>query len=144
MNGFLGRYEYQMDGKGRVSLPAAFRRVSDDDRFVLLQWEKPYLSLFPESEWIRFRDKLIEYRKSGPGAAFHVRDIMSKAVEVTPDGQGRILIPAWLQEAAGLDGSVLLNGNIDRVEIWDPEAYEEAVESRDEEEFGRFARQIFG
>ena len=133
-----------MDGKGRVSLPAAFRRASDDDRFVLLQWEKPYLSLFPESEWIRFREKLIEYRKSGPGAAFHVRDIMSKAVEVLPDGQGRILIPAWLQEAADLDGSVLLNGNIDRVEIWDPDAYEQAVEARDDEAFGRFARQIFG
>lgn len=133
-----------MDGKGRVSLPAAFRHQADDDRFVLLQWEKPYLSLFPESEWVRFRDRLIEYRKSGEGAANHVREILANAVKVSPDRQGRILIPAWLQEAAGLDGSILLNGNLDRVEIWDPDVYGRTVEERDEEEFKRFARQIFG
>lgn len=144
MTGFLGRYEYQMDGKGRVSLPAAFRRRADDERFVLLQWEKPYLSLFPESEWVGMRDELLEYRKSGEGAAHQVREIIANAVEVSPDGQGRILIPAWLQEAANLDGTVLLNGNIDRVEIWNPDDYGRTVEERDEEDFRRFARQIFG
>jgi DNA-binding transcriptional regulator/RsmH inhibitor MraZ len=65
VNGFLGSYEYQMDGKGRVSLPADFRLEADSDRFVLLQWEKPYLTLFPEDEWIRFRDELLDLRKSG-------------------------------------------------------------------------------
>jgi len=64
-------------------------------------------------------------------------------VEVSPDKQGRILIPAWLQEAASLEGSVLLNGNIDRVEIWNPGKYRESVEDR-AEDFQRFAHQIFG
>ncbi len=133
-----------MDGKGRVSLPAAFRQEADDDRFVLLQWEEPYLTLFPESEWSRFRERLLEYRKSGRGAAHHVREIMANAAEVSPDRQGRILIPAWLQEAADLDGTILLNGNIDRIEIWSPETYETVMATRDDEEFGRFARQVFG
>ena len=144
MTAFLGRYEYQMDGKGRVSLPAPFRHQVDDDRFVLLQWEEPYLSLYPETEWIRFKERLIEFRKSGEGAAHHVRDILANAVEVSPDRQGRILIPSWLQEAAGLEGAVLLNGNLDRIEVWDPETYARTVQERDEEEFKRFARQIFG
>ena len=69
---------------------------------------------------------------------------MASAEFVTPDKQGRILIPARLREAASLEGTVLLNGNIDRVELWDPDTYEASVEDRDEDEFARFARRIFG
>jgi MraZ protein len=72
-----------------------------------------------------------------------VREITSNAVEVSPDKQGRILIPSWLQEAASLKGSVLLNGNIDRVEVWDPDEYRAAVQDR-AEGFQRFAHKIFG
>lgn len=144
MSGFLGRYEYQMDGKGRVSLPAAFRRQVDGDRFVLLQWEEPYLTLFPEGEWALYRERLLEFRRSGKAAAHHVREILANAAEVSPDGQGRILVPARLQAAAGLEGTVLLHGNLDRIEIWDPERYAEAAAERDDEAFDRFAHQVFG
>ena len=143
VSGFLGRYDFQMDEKGRVSLPAAFRREAEGERFILLQWEKPYLTLFPEKVWIEVQERLLEYRRSDTASWHHVREITSNAVEVSPDKQGRILIPAWLQEAASLQGAVLLNGNIDRVEIWDPEEYRKAVQ-RKAEGFQRFAHQIFG
>lgn len=143
MTGFLGRYEYQLDEKGRVSLPAAFRKEADGTRFVLLQWEKPYLTLFPESAWEAVQERLVEFRRNDSSAWNHVRGITSNAVEVVPDKQGRILIPSWLQEAAALDGTVLLNGNLDRIEIWDPETYEEATRTPSDE-FRKFAHQIFG
>jgi MraZ protein len=69
--------------------------------------------------------------------------ITSAAVEVSPDKQGRILVPAWLQEAAGLDGRVLLLGNIDRVELWDPDEFERAARTGSGE-FNKFSNQIFG
>jgi len=141
---FLGSYQYQMDGKGRVSLPADFRLEASGDRFVLFQWEPPYLTLFPEPEWDRKREELLELRRSDPGVGTHIREIVASAEFVTPDKQGRILIPARLREAASLEGTVLLNGNIDRIEIWNPETYEASVEDRDEDEFARFARRIFG
>lgn len=143
MRGFLGRYEFQMDEKGRVSLPSAFRKEAEGERFILLQWEKPYLTLFPEKVWEEVQARLLEFRRKDPAAWNHVREITSNAVEVSPDKQGRILIPAWLQEAASLDGTVLLNGNIDRVELWDPERYRAAMVDR-AEDFQRFAHQIFG
>ena len=143
MSGFLGRYDFQMDEKGRVSLPSAFRKEADGERFILLQWEEPYLTLFPEKVWKEVQERLLEYRRRDPSASNHVREITSKAVEVSPDKQGRILIPAWLQEAASLEGTVLLNGNIDRVEIWNPGKYRESVEDR-AEDFQSFAHQIFG
>ena len=143
MSGFLGRYDFQMDGKGRVSLPAAFRKEAGGERFILVQWEKPYLTLFPEEVWAGVQDRLLEFRRKEPDAWNYVREITANAVEVSPDKQGRILIPSWLQEAASLQGTVVLSGVIDRIEIWDPEGFQRAIQERAEES-QRFRHQIFG
>ena len=116
-----------MDEKGRVSLPSAFRREADSERFVLLQWEPEYLSLFTASKWVEIQGRLLQFRGGDPQAWNQVRLIVANAVEVSPDKQGRILVPATLQEAAGLSGTVLLSGNIDRVELWDPTRYKKTV-----------------
>jgi MraZ protein len=132
-----------MDEKGRVSLPAAFRKEAGGERFVLLQWEKPYLTLFPEDVWAGVQERLLEYRRSDPAAWNYVREITANAVEVSPDKQGRILIPGWLQEAASLRGTVVLSGGLDRVEIWDPEAFQRTTQEKAEDSQG-FGRRIFG
>lgn len=132
-----------MDPKGRVSLPSAFRREADGDRFVLLQWEPRYLTLFPEEKWKEVQGNLLEFRRSDPEAWHGVRLIIANAVEVSPDKQGRILVPAALQEAADLSGTVLLTGNLDRVELWDPAVYREVVWSK-EGDMQTFAHKLFG
>ena len=132
-----------MDEKGRLSLPSAFRRGEGEDRFVLLQWEKPYLTLFPESKWSEVEARLLEYRKTGAQAMNQVRVLFAGLVEVSPDKQGRILIPAPHQQLAGLSGSVLLLGMSDRIELWDPATYDKAVESQTGD-FDQFAHRLFG
>lgn len=143
MSAFRGRYEHQLDEKGRVSLPSAFRRGEGDDGFVLLQWEKPYLTLFPEEKWGAIESRLLDYRKTGPEAMNQVRILFSGLVEVSPDKQGRILVPAALKEAAGLETSVLLLGMSDRIELWSPDTYETAVQQQ-AGDFRQFAHQLFG
>lgn len=143
MNGFVGQYEHQMDQKGRVSLPSAFRREADGDRFVLMQWEPRYLTLFPEDKWREVQERLLEFRRSEPEAWNQVRMIIGQAVEVSPDKQGRILVPSTLQVAADLSGPVLLIGNLDRVELWDPATYGEVVQEQ-AGDFGQFAHKLFG
>ena len=132
-----------MDAKGRVSLPSAFRREADGERFVLLQWEPQYLTLFPEKKWGEVQENLLDYRRSDPEAWNHVRMIIANAVEVSPDKQGRILVSAGLQVGAGLTGSVLLSGNIDRVELWNPATYRAAVQEP-AGDLARFAHKLFG
>ena len=148
---FLGSYLFQMDEKGRVALPAAFRRganaqsgtkESPEQRFVLIQAYAPSLALYPEWEWAGVEERLRELMAHQPDARMYVLQVMSNAVEVTPDSQGRILIPARLKEAAELEGQVLVVGAIDKVEIWNPKRFEEAVSARSEG-FERFAPQIF-
>lgn len=144
VSGFLGRYEHQLDEKGRVSLPSAFRKEAEGAPFVLLQWERPYLTLFPASVWAEVQGRLLEFRKSKRSAWNRVREILSNATEVSPDKQGRILVPAALKEAAGLEGTVVLNGNIDRIEIWDPTRWAEDVASATSEDLEDFGHRIFG
>ncbi len=132
-----------MDEKGRVSLPAAFRKEAEGERFILLQWEKPFLTLFPEEIWTGVQDRLLEYRRAESDSWNYVREITANAVEVSPDKQGRILIPAWLQSAASLQGTVVLSGVIDRIEIWDPEEFQRTIQDKAEDS-QRFRHQIFG
>jgi MraZ protein len=142
---FLGRYEYQLDPKGRVSLPADFRREADGARFVLLQWEPTHLTLFPSEVWETVQERILGLRRSRPQAANHLRRITSQAVHVDPDKQGRILIPSWLKEAVGLEGGVLVTGNVDRVEIWDPDVFARATDRDDVVDgIGELAHEIFG
>ena len=80
-----------------------------------------------------------------PPALALVGDLVPKrqAVEVAPDKQGRILVPAALQAAADLSGAVLLIGNLDRVELWAPATYGEVVKEQ-AGEFQQFAHTLFG
>jgi MraZ protein len=125
--GFLGQYEFQLDQKGRVSLPAEYRRKADGSRFVLLQWERTHLTLFPEEVWEGRMAELLTLRREKPELARVLREVTSRAVEVAPASQGRMLIPAWLKEKAGLDSAVLLIGALDRIELWNPEVFRETV-----------------
>src|SRR5690606_10325187 len=108
----------------------------------MVQAYRPSLALYPESEWMGVQERLRELVRHQPEARLWVLSVMANAVEVVPDSQGRILIPARLKEAAGLDGQVLLVGAIDKIEIWNPEQFEAAIREG-ASRFEQFAPQIF-
>ena len=143
MSGFLGSYRHQIDDKGRVSLPAPFRRDADARPLVLVQVHPQALTLYPEETWAGVEERLLELLRRQPSSRANVLAITANATEVTPDRQGRILLPQRLITAAGLDDAALLVGVIDRVEIWNPDRFEAAIGARDEQ-FDRFTAQIFG
>ena len=120
---FLGRFEFALDAKGRVSLPAEYRRKVEGTRFVLIQSEDTHLTLFPEDVWKQVSERMLELRRVRRDLAPMLRDMMARAAVVEPDKQGRILIPAFLKDGAKLDGGALLVGQEDRIEIWNPETY---------------------
>src|SRR5690606_27603861 len=126
---FLGSYTYQLDEKGRVSLPAAFRRAAPGQGFVLLQAYRPSLALYPESEWLGVQERLKELIRHQPDARMYVLSVLANAGEVVPDAQGRSLIPARLQEAAERTGPVRLGGARDKIELWSPELFGAALRS---------------
>lgn len=143
MSGLLGSYLHQMDEKGRLSLPAAFRREAADRPMVLVQVHEEALTLYPAAAWEGVESRLRELMRLQPGSRAWVLGVTANATEVAPDKQGRILVPQRLMSAVGLDGSALLVGVIDRVEIWNPSRFESQVSSGPAD-YERFAHQVFG
>ena len=143
MSGLLGRHEFQIDAKGRVSLPSAFRRAVSANPLVLLQWQPTHLDLLPHETWADIRKNLLAHRKARGDRGAYLRRITASAVEIEPDAHGRIRIPGWLREQGGLGEVVLFVGALDRIELWSPESFETHLREREEED-DKFAAQIFG
>jgi MraZ protein len=110
---------------------------------VLIQWKEPSLSLFPKDTWNETEERLLKFRRNQPDSWGDVLGIVSNAVEVVPDKQGRILVPTWLQKAASLEDSVLMVGNLDRIELWNPAHFAHAMEDK-QGDFEKYSNQIFG
>lgn len=138
MGGYLGSYLYQVDEKGRITLPAAFRRGLESPSFVLLQFHADALTLYPSEVWAEVEKRLRETGKRAPRYRHFLLGITANAVEVIPDKQGRILIPDRLREKAGIRAEAQLVGAIDKIEIWDPERFQGTVD-RLEGDFGDLA-----
>ncbi len=120
---FLGNIEAKTDAKGRAFLPAQFRKVlaaSGEDTLVLRQdvFEN-LLVLYPENVWNRLMDdmrsKLSRWDRQQQMA---YRTFVSSVVELSIDGNGRILIPRSFLEAAGIKQSIRFVGMGDTIEIW--------------------------
>lgn len=129
--GFVGRYDHLLDGAGRVSLPSAFRREAATDRFFLMQVEGPCLTLYTEERWGELREELKEYRRKDADNRRQVRRILQHATTVSPDKHGRILLPQALRDRAGLADKVVIVGNLDCVELWNPDRYDAEVGGED-------------
>ncbi|HET7321017.1 MAG TPA: division/cell wall cluster transcriptional repressor MraZ [Longimicrobiaceae bacterium] len=143
MSGFLGSFRHQIDDKGRLSLPASFRRDAPDQPLVLVQVHPDALTLYPTATWAEVEGRLRELLRRQPSARPYVLGITANAVEVVPDRQGRILVPQRLLESVGLSETALLVGVIDRVEIWSPDRFDAAV-TQTTADYDRFATQVFG
>ena len=90
------------------------------DTFVITKVLDGCLFIYPSQEWIDFADKLMGLSSSQNTRRLQ-RQFLSKAMEVTTDKQGRILIPGLLRESAGLEKDVVFLGMMNRIEVWDKE-----------------------
>jgi MraZ protein len=143
VNGFLGSYQHQIDEKGRLSLPASFRREGGDEPMVLVHAFPDALTLYPQRTWAEVEARLREMLRLNPQARAYVLRVTANAVEVAPDKTGRIMVPARLQEAVGIAGPTLVVGAIDRIELWNPDRFAAAT-AEPVPDAASFTHQIFG
>ena len=134
MSLLIGRYEYSLDPKNRLAVPPKYREALAKEKgrsFFLTSGMEGCLYLFLPSQWERLlSDDLRAFSMADKEQerAFK-RKFFSEAVEVEVDAQGRVLVPQYLKEHAGLDSTVLVQGAGKRAEIWDAKrwaAYEKS------------------
>ena len=126
----IGRYDYALDAKNRLNFPARFR-AEMGETFVVTCWLDGCLVAFPASKWEDMAAQLENCNLADARAVQH--KLFPNAIEVTPDKQGRIQLPARLREYAGLDHDVTVIGNRSFAEIWNTAAWNGSQESSDED-----------
>src|SRR4051812_9876528 len=124
---FFGQHEHSLDVKGRVILPARFRPAFEHGAF-LTQYNNRCLALWPPDEFEQFFEKMAQQQESGSDDLNMARYMAATTTEVEVDKQGRFPIPFKMRQYARLENEVLVNGAIDRVELWSPVIWNEKVE----------------
>jgi MraZ protein len=120
----IGEYSHTLDSKKRLSLPAKFRKEIGK-KVVITRGLDACLFMYPEKQWEKIAAKLAELPMGQSDTRALSRFMLSGAVESEVDGAGRILIPDFLKEFAGLKGKVILAGVHERVEIWNEKQWDE-------------------
>lgn len=124
---FQGHANTAIDEKGRIIVPAKFRRHILPEAGGILNvtlGRDNCIWLFPSYEWIKV---LKTVQTTNPYTNDEVsmrRQMLFHADELTLDSQHRLLIPQELLKLVGIKKDVMLLGQIERIELWDPSAYD--------------------
>lgn len=131
-----GEFRFKADAKGRVSLPAKFRKVLPSELVVTPDPDSRYLMVFTSdafNAWVKglMRDTLGEFDSSSRKHLGLRRALKARAYDVQVDSAGRIMLPAEQRSMTGIEKDVVIVGNEGYFEVWDAKRYEEDSEEFD-------------
>ncbi|MBN1872115.1 MAG: division/cell wall cluster transcriptional repressor MraZ [Candidatus Omnitrophica bacterium] len=125
---FYGEHEHSLDKKGRLVLPSKFREVAKAhfiEKFYVTRGLDNCLFVFSEDEWKAQESKFKSLPFTKSQSRKFNRLFFAGAQEVTIDKQGRMLIPKYLKDFAGIKRDVMVIGVSNRIEIWDVDKWSE-------------------
>jgi MraZ protein len=123
---FKGTYRHRIDPKGRLPVPAAFRRALAGPGAVpglVATLLDQCVACYPREEWARLEAQLAALPAFSRPVKTLTRLLASRAVDCALDVQGRILLPAALRAPASLSHEVVVVGVLNRFEVWEPDAW---------------------
>jgi MraZ protein len=123
---FRGRFTHTIDTKGRMSIPSGFRieleRRSQQAPILTTAYE--CLHLYPFEDWCEVERNIVDRATEDLDAQAYQRMMLSGATECPIDKQGRVLIPQYLRDHAGIEREVTIAGVGPRVEFWDKSRFD--------------------
>ena len=117
---FRGNHPTRVDEKGRLKVPAEFKRVVDEKygtQFYITSLDGKSASIYPFEEWQRIEEKLARLSTFNPTKKKFLNRTNYFGQVVEMDGQGRVLIPSLLREAASIRGDVAVLGQLTYLEV---------------------------
>ncbi|MEA3249887.1 MAG: division/cell wall cluster transcriptional repressor MraZ [Patescibacteria group bacterium] len=120
---FIGEYQHTLDEKGRLAIPVKFRKKLSGGAVVTRGLDN-CLFVFSASEWKKLAEKIAALPMTQADSRAFARLMLAGAVEVDTDKQGRVIIPEYLRQYAGLKKDAVVAGLFNKMEIWDKAAWE--------------------
>lgn len=137
---FLGEFQHTIDDKGRLAIPAKFR-PSLTDGLVVTRGLDRCLYVWTLDQWRDLAQKLAKLPMMQGDARRIARHFFSGAVDAKLDKLGRVILPQFLREYAGLRDEVVVVGVYTRVEIWSQDNWQ-SERSIAEEQSSVFAEHL--
>jgi MraZ protein len=128
MSRFRGSFVHVVDDKGRVNFPSKLKKhVSPEanETFIITRGFETCLFIYPLDEWNKYESRLEELNSHEPDNRFFTRELLEYVTECTLDKQSRLIITQDLRDYAAIREQVLIIGQIERVELWNPSTYAE-------------------
>ncbi len=128
---FRGGHPTRVDDKGRLKVPAEYKRVIDEKyaaKFYITSKNGKIAEVYPFEEWERIEQKLAALSNFNPTKKKFLTMTNYYGQEVEMDGQGRLLLPQVLRESAGLVGDVVVMGFLNHLEVERADAVRAQVE----------------
>jgi len=129
---FRGNHPTRVDEKGRLKVPAEFKRVIDEKygtQFYITSLDGKVAQVYPFEEWERIEQKLAGLSTFNPTKKKFLSRANYWGQQVEMDHQGRLLLPQLLRENAALKGEVAVLGNLTFLEIRNLEAFRKEIET---------------
>jgi len=138
---FTGAYRVRVDDKGRLAIPAAFRKQLPEGSYVSVGQDN-VLAIYPPDLWAALAQEL-QSPLPGPDQRAMSRALYSLSEAFEPDGQGRIILRPEQRRLTGIDSpsSVVVTGSGSRVEIW-PEDRWDSYSADAQGRFTEFADKV--
>ena len=124
---FVGQYKYTTDVKGRLTIPVRYRAALSSGAFVTQGYDRN-LIVYTSDSFERMAAKATSLTATNPQARTIRRLIFSRAVEISLDSSGRVLIPPFLREYAEIDGDAYIVGAGEYFEIWQAGHWEQELD----------------
>lgn len=121
---FIGEYSHNLDTKNRLMVPVKFRGQLTDGA-VVTRGLDGCLWLFSKSEFERLAENIAELPFTQKNSRDFSRLMLSGAMEVEIDRIGRIVLPGYLKEFAGIKIQIIITGVNNRIEIWPSDRWQE-------------------
>jgi len=129
---FSGNYTHNIDPKGRVTIPAAYREALGERFTIGLNNDFSAIALYPVEKWQDMSERLNRIPDSDVRGMAYVRLIKAFSfTEQQLDGQGRVLLPAALRKKAGMEKAIRFVGVGRYLEIWDEDRFAATCEQNE-------------
>jgi len=129
---FRGNHPTRVDEKGRLKVPAEFKRVIDEkygQRFYITSLDGTIAQLYPFEEWEQIEQKLAGLSTFNPTKKKFLSATGYWGQEVEMDGQGRLLLPQILRDEANVTGDVVVFGMQTYLEVANKEAFKQHMDA---------------
>ena len=129
---FRGNHPTRVDEKGRLKLPAEFKRLVDEGygtQFYITSKDGRSAEIYPLPEWQKIEEKLAGIPSLNPAKKKFLNRVNYYGQMSEMDGQGRVLLPQILRETAKLAGDVVVFGVQTYLEVANHDEFKQAMDS---------------